>query len=62
MAGKDVDGLELSGTGVDDMQEAKGLLDAGSNFGVLVLQSRVADMAKSPVEGTVQISDTRGKR
>lgn len=61
MTGEDVDGLELTGTGVDDVQEAKGLLDAGGNLGVLVLQSGITDMAKSPVEGTMQISDTRGK-
>lgn len=61
VAGVELDGLELTGAGVDDLQKAQRLLDAGCNFGVLLLERWVADMAQAPVKRTVQVGNARGE-
>lgn len=60
MAGEDVDGLQLVGAGVDDVEEAERLLDAAGNLRVLFLQDGIADVAQAPVKWTVQVSNARG--
>lgn len=61
VAGVEVDGLELAGAGVDDLQKAQRLLDAGCDFRVLFLESWVADMAQAPVKRSVQVGNARGE-
>lgn len=61
VAGVDVDALQLFWAGVDDFHEAQGLLDARRNGGILFLEHRVADMAKTPVKRTMKISNAGSK-
>lgn len=61
VAGVELDGLELAGAGVDDLEEAQGLLDAGGDLGVLFLEDGVADVAQAPVERSVEVSNARGE-
>lgn len=61
VAGVELDGLELAGAGVDDLEEAQGLLDAGGDLGVLFLEDGVADVAQAPVERPVEVSNAGGE-
>lgn len=61
VAGVELDGLELAGAGVDDLEEAQGLLDAGGDLGVFFLEDGVADVAQTPVERSVEVSNAGGE-
>lgn len=60
VAGEELDGLEPRLARVDDAEEAEGLLDAGGDGRVALLDGRVADVAEAPVEGLVEVGDARG--
>lgn len=60
VAGEELYGLELAGTGVDGLEKAERLLDAGRDGRVLVLELRVANMAESPVKRSVEVCDAGG--
>ena len=60
MAGEELYGLELAGAGVDDLEEAEGLLDAVGDGGVLFLEDGVLDVAEAPIKGPVEVGDAGG--
>lgn len=55
----DLHGVQLVRLRVDDLQEAKRLLNAGGNTRVLRLEVRVANVTETPVKGPVQVGKSR---